>query len=148
MIDTPQIKKFIKEHGEAFLIVLLIVILVAVLLTSKFSSGSAKASYSSLSEREKLRYDLTSAVRTISGDNEAKILVVWDENKPSQSTSPDIITMFNNTNAQNLTSNSLKVSGVAVVSKNASKADVKVKITYLLSNLLEISADKISVIGV
>ena len=148
MIDTPQIKKFFKEHGEAFLIVLLIVILVAVLLTSKFSSGSAKASYSSLSEREKLRYDLTSAVRTISGDNEAKILVVWDENKPSQSTSPDIITMFNNTNAQNLTSNSLKVSGVAVVSKNASKADVKVKITYLLSNLLEISADKISVIGV
>ena len=148
MIDTPQIKKFIKEHGEAFLIVLLIVILVAVLLTSKFSSGSAKASYSSLSEREKLRYDLTSAVRTISGDNEAKILVVWDENKPSQSTSPDIISMFNNTNAQNLTSNSLKVSGVAVVSKNASKADVKVKITYLLSNLLEISADKISVIGV
>ncbi len=148
MIDTPQIKKFIKEHGEAFLIVLLIVILVAVLLTSKFSSGSAKASYSSLSEREKLRYDLTSAVRTISGDNEAKILVVWDENKPSQSTSPDIITMFNNTNAQNMTSNSLKVSGVAVVSKNASKADVKVKITYLLSNLLEISADKISVIGV
>lgn len=148
MISAAQIKKLLKERGELLLIVLIVVVLIVVIVSSRFSATSSQSSYLSLSEREKLRYDLTNAVRCISGDSDARVLVVWDETEQNQYTSSDIISVFNNTNTQNTYENSLKVSGIAVVCKNGSKADIKVKITYLLSNLLEISADKISVIGV
>ena len=145
----PENKIFAKfknfKHKEV-LIIVIIIVLIAVLMVSAVSSGKTSKSVDiqSMSAKERLTYEIHEAVSAISGDDDCKIVLVWDMIPASEKEENSLGSFF--TGGNDDTSETV-VSGVAVVCKNGDDAKVKVDVTLMLSRILGISADKISVNG-
>ncbi len=128
--------KGIKHKELYFLLTVLLVIAFVWFFTIRSPSDTA-VDTSSMTEREKLTYDLRDAVVALSGDTQSKIVIAWAMEENSQESA----SIFGG----NKTNESTMIDGIAVICRNGGDARIKVNVTMMLSTLLGISPQRIAV---
>ena len=133
------------KHKEWIFFVLIIVLIIVIYFISNLNEQkSVNVSYEDMSPREEIVYRITEAVNALTGDDNSKIIVYWDSEKV-ENASVSLNSLFNS--AEKYNNENLKILGVAVVCKDGNDAQTKVKISFMLSNVFGIDANRISVLG-
>lgn len=136
-----KIKNF--RHKEVVIIVLIIIAIVFVLVGTK-RDDNKKVDYS-ISQfetaEEVLLYQLKEAIGAMSGDDDCKIVIVWEEIEDENKNS------FSNIFSSNSSDVCKKVYGVAVVCENGNDAKLKVNLMNMLSSTLGVEIENISING-
>ena len=138
-------EKFIKiKHKEIiFFVIIIVLILIIGFYVKNPLKTSSKTSYVNMTAQEELTYRITDAINATVGDDETKVVIYWDtENDKTNDSFSSIFEGSSNNN-----NNGTKILGVAVVCKDGNNAETKVKITFMLSKVFGVSADRISVYG-
>ena len=141
-----MIKRFAEKiskikHKELILIVIIILTIVIMLFVSGRQANTVSVNLSDLSDTERLEYDIRSAVKSISGDGDASVIVVWDKITEKNEGLGGSIFGGGSSSVEK------KVKSVAVICDGGSKAEIKVKITLMLCSLLDLSSDNVYVNG-
>ena len=134
------------KHKELIFFVVIIVVVLVLFFTMNSNATNDETStsvYKGLSAKEELTYRITDAVNAISGDDSSKIIVYW-ENEETTSEDLSFSSLFNGSENNDKAE---KIVGVAVVCKNGNDAEIKVKISFMLSKVFGINADRVSVFG-
>lgn len=140
---TEKIKNF--KHKEIVLFVIIIVVVVLLWLFIKNPTKTTSViSYTDMTTKEELTFRITEAVNALSGDSQSKIVIYWDNEAIESNNS--FSSLLGGSNSENNDINT-SISGIAVVCKNGDDATTKVKITFMLSKVFDIKADRISVYG-
>ena len=139
-----MIKKFFEKfnafkHKELLFIVIIIVAIILVFVLSDISATKTSVDLSSLSQSERLEYQIIQAVNAISGDDNSTVVVVWEKISDEKNSNVVGSIFQTNTNENN------SVKSVAVVCKSGNEAKVKVDVTLMLCSLLNIDESRIFV---
>ena len=133
------------KHKEVVLFVVIIVLIIFVFILMKNPTKTTTVSaYKDMSAKEELSCRITEAVNAISGDSESKIIIYWDSSS-SQNQNTTLGSLFETSASDK--DEGIKILGIAVVCNNGDNAETKVKISFMLSKVFDIDADRISVYG-
>lgn len=133
--------KNLKHKELIFFVIIIVLIIFTWFLIKSPAQSAATVSYSDMTAKEELSHRINEAVNALTGDTSSKIIIYWDT-KDKDDTS--FSSMFNGTDNND---SNVSVQGIAVVCKNGDNAQTKVKVTFMLSKVFNISADRISVYG-
>ena len=143
MIKNSLLEKFKNFRHKELLLIVLIIVAIAVVLISTNSNEKTKEdiSISQLeSAEEVLLYQLKEAIGAMSGDEDCKIVLVWEQNENST-----LENSFSDIFSSNKSNSCRKVYGVAVVCKNGDDAKLKVNLMNMLSSTLGVEMKNISI---
>ena len=133
----------IKHKEIIFFVIIIVLILIIGFYVKNPTQTASKTSYANMTAQEELSYRITDAINATVGEDESKVVIYWDTE--NDKTNDSFSSIFEGTSNKN--SNCTKILGVAVVCKDGNNAETKVKITFMLSKVFGISADRISVYG-
>ncbi len=137
--------KKLKHKEIVFFVIIIVLILVVWFYMKNYSEKTAvDITYSNMSAKDELTYRITDAINALTGDKNSKVIIYWDSQEKTSNSS--CTSLFEGNDNKN-NGESTKILGVAVVCANGNNAETKVRITFMLSNVFGISADRISVYG-
>ena len=143
MDKNNVIQKFKNFKHKELLVIVLIIVAIAIALITLKSDDKIKTDNTQTqieNAEEALLFQLKEAIGAMSGDNDCKIVLVWQEveDNSTQNSFSDIFSSNKNSTCR-------KVYGVAVVCENGNDAKLKVSLMNMLSSTLGVDMKNISV---
>lgn len=129
------------KHKEIIFIVIIIVAIIITFVISSQSTNKVSKNEDEMSQTERLEYKIEQAVNAISGDDNCKVVLVWEKINDSSSNN-GYGGLF-----QPVQSDVNVVKSVAVICKNGNDAKVKVNLTLMLCSLLDLESDRVFISG-
>ena len=151
-------EKFKKlKHKEIIVAVVAVMVMLAIYFSSYLTKGTESASYEKETGSDycsKMESDVLEAVKKLSGDKNAKVIVNWETSveaviayatSTGQNSSSSQPTIVQNGNPVVLKEIYPKALGVAILISGGDNVKLRLDITGMVSTLLDISPEKIAV---
>lgn len=152
---AEKLKKL--KHKEIVVAVLAVIVMLAIYFSSYLTKSADSVSYENEARGDycvKMETDVLDAVRKLSGDKNAKVIVNWETSveaviayatSTGQNSSSSQPTIVNNGAPVVLKEIYPKALGVAIVISGGDNVKLRLDITGMVSTLLDISPEKIAV---